>query len=107
MRILGISCFYHDAAAALLVGGDLVAAAEEERFSRIKHDSRWPEKAIEFCLATACLRPDDLDCVVFYEKPLLKFERMFVSGLSEAPHAMGFFRESMISSLLDRLWVKA
>ncbi len=107
MRILGISCFYHDAAAALLVDGQLVAAAEEERFSRIKHDNRWPERAIDFCLATAGLRPGDLDCVVFYEKPLLKFERVLLSAVATAPRSMRFFREAMISSLLDRLWVKA
>ncbi|MAG36296.1 MAG: hypothetical protein CL878_08635 [Dehalococcoidia bacterium] len=107
MRILGISCFYHDAAAALLVDGQLVAAAEEERFSRVKHDSRWPAHAIDFCLATGGLRPDDLDCVVFYEKPLLKFERVLLSAVSEAPRSIRFFREAMISSLLDRLWVKA
>ena len=107
MRILGISCFYHDAAAALLVDGQLVAAAEEERFSRIKHDSRWPQQAIDFCLATAGLRPDDLDCVVFYEKPLLKFERVLLSAVAAAPRSLRYFREAMISSLLDRLWVKA
>ena len=107
MRILGISCFYHDAAAALLVDGQLVAAAEEERFSRVKHDNRWPEQAIDFCLATAGLRPDDLDCVVFYEKPLLKFERVLLSAVAAAPRSLRYFREAMISSLLDRLWVKA
>ena len=107
MRILGISCFYHDAAAALLVDGQLVAAAEEERFSRIKHDNRWPEQAIDFCLAAAGLRPDDLDCVVFYEKPLLKFERVLLSAVATAPRSLRYFREAMISSLLDRLWVKA
>ena len=107
MRILGISCFYHDAAAALLVDGRLVAAAEEERFSRIKHDSRWPQRAIDFCLATAGLHPDDLDCVVFYEKPLLKFERVLLSAVATAPRSLRYFREAMISALLDRLWVKA
>ena len=107
MRILGVSCFYHDAAAALLLDGQLVAAAEEERFSRIKHDNRWPEQAIDFCLATAGLRPDDLDCVVFYEKPLLKFERVLLSAVATAPRSLRYFREAMISSLLDRLWVKA
>ena len=107
MRILGISCFYHDAAAALLVDGRLVAAAEEERFSRIKHDNRWPQRAIDFCLATADLRPDDLDCVVFYEKPLLKFERVLLSAVATVPRSLRYFREAMISALLDRLWVKA
>ncbi len=107
MRILGISCFYHDAAAALLVDGQLVAAAEEERFSRIKHDNRWPQQAIDFCLATAGLHPDDLDCVVFYEKPLLKFERVLLSAIATVPRSLRYFREAMIAALLDRLWVKA
>ena len=107
MRILGISCFYHDAAAALLVDGELVAAAEEERFSRVKHDSRWPALAIDFCLATAGIQPEDLDCVVFYEKPLLKFERILLTAVSEAPRSISLFREAMIAWLLDRLWVKA
>ena len=74
MNILGISCYYHDAAAALLVDGQLVAAAEEERFTRKKHDSSFPQHAINFCLNLANLTPDDLDYVVFYEKPLVKFE---------------------------------
>ncbi len=69
MNILGISCFYHDAAAALLVDGRLVAAAEEERFSRKKHDSDFPLRAIDFCLETGGITAGDLDYVVFYEKP--------------------------------------
>ena len=72
MNILGVSCYYHDAAAALLVDGNLVAAAEEERFTRKKHDSSFPKNAINFCLEHAGLTTADLDYVVFYEKPLVK-----------------------------------
>ena len=68
MNILGISCFYHDSAAVLLQQGELVAAAEEERFSRIKHDHGFPQRAIEFCLQQGGIKPGDLDYVVFYEK---------------------------------------
>src|SRR5438128_12643408 len=77
MSILGISCFYHDAAAALLQEGRLVAAAEEERFTRQKHDSAFPLRAIEFCLERGNVRASDLDYVVFYEKP---FQRRGVQG---------------------------
>jgi carbamoyltransferase len=74
MNILGISCYYHESAAALLVDGQLVAAAEEERFTRKKHDSVFPQHAINFCIKFAGLTPADLDYVVFYEKPLVKFD---------------------------------
>ena len=107
MRILGISCFYHDAAAALLEDGMLVAAAEEERFSRKKHDSRFPTHAIQFCLDTAGCRAEDLDYVVFYEKPFLKFERILLTSLQTFPRSSGVFREAMAHWLLDKLWVKA
>ncbi|MGE5295457.1 MAG: carbamoyltransferase N-terminal domain-containing protein, partial [Solirubrobacterales bacterium] len=76
MNILGISAFYHDSAAAIVRDGDIVAAAQEERFTRIKHDSRFPSRAVEYCLQNAGLTPEKLDYVVFYEKPLLKFERL-------------------------------
>ena len=75
MHILGISCFYHDSAASLLKDGQLVAAAQEERFSRIKHDRRFPEKAIAFCLREAGIQKEDLDYIVFYENPVLKWKR--------------------------------
>ncbi|MEE8543919.1 MAG: carbamoyltransferase N-terminal domain-containing protein, partial [Gammaproteobacteria bacterium] len=82
MFILGVSCFYHDAAAALIDDGAIVAAAEEERFTRKKHDYGFPSQAIAFCLSQAGITADDLDCVVFYEKPLVKFERKPRSLLS-------------------------
>ena len=90
--ILGISAFYHDSAAALLVDGQLVAAAQEERFTRCKHDERFPSHAIEYCLAEANLAPQDLDYVGFYDKPLLKFERLLESALSFAPAGYRNFR---------------
>ena len=74
-NILGISAFYHDSAACIVVGGEVIAAAQEERFNRQKHSSEFPLEAIRYCLKEANLKIDDLDAVVFYDKPLLKFER--------------------------------
>jgi carbamoyltransferase len=105
MIVLGISCYFHDAAAALVINGKLVAAAQEERFSRIKHDSNFPEKAIQFCLEEAGLTADDLDHVVFYEKPLLKFERILVTHLRTFPFGLGQFIKSMALWLTKRLWL--
>jgi len=76
MNILGISAFYHDSAAALVRDGEIVAAAQEERFTRKKHDERFPESAVRYCLEAGGITNGDLDAVVFYEKPLLKFERL-------------------------------
>ena len=106
MYILGISCYYHDAAAALLRDGELVAAAEEERFTRKKHDFSFPEQAIDFCLSYAGITARDLGYVVFYEKPLLKFERILMTALWTFPHSWASFRESMITWLNDKLWIK-
>ena len=107
MYILGISAFYHDSAAALLKDGQLVAAAMEERFSRLKHDNSFPSLAVAFCLDQAGIRADDLDYVVFYEKPLLKFERILQTALNTFPRSSGFWRESMMSWLSDKLWVRS
>jgi len=106
VNILGISCFYHDAAAALLRDGALVAAAEEERFSRLKHDFGYPKQAIAFCLEQAGLRSEDLDYVVYYEKPFVKFERILETCLQTFPRSYTVFRESMITWLTEKLWVK-
>ena len=106
MYILGISCFYHDAAAALLKDGVLVAAAEEERFSRKKHDSGFPSLAVEFCLEEAGITADDLDYVVFYEKPFPKFERLLTTALATWPQSTVVFREAMITWLNEKLWIK-
>ncbi|NOR14331.1 MAG: hypothetical protein GQ544_01365 [Candidatus Aminicenantes bacterium] len=107
MYILGISCYYHDAAAALIKDGKLVAAAEEERFTRVKHDYDFPKNAIEFCLDFAGLVSQDLDYVVFYEKPFHKFERILMTTLQSFPRSWHVFRESMITWLGDKLWVKS
>lgn len=106
MNVLGLSCFYHDAAAALIVDGELIAAAEEERFSRIKHDFEFPERAIRFCLGVAGIQPQDLDLVVFYEKPFQKFDRILMSIMQTFPRSAGAFREGMLVWLLDKLWVR-
>ena len=106
MNILGISAFYHDSAAALVRDGVLIAAAEEERFSRIKHDFGYPELAIAFCLEQAEITVADLDYVVYYEKPFLKFERIVTSSVQTFPRSYEVFRESMVSWLSDKLWVQ-
>jgi carbamoyltransferase len=105
MYILGISCYYHDAAAALLHDGVLVAAAEEERFSRVKHDYGFPKNAIHFCLKHAGLEGKDLDYIVFFEKPFRKFDRILMTALQTYPQSWKVFRESMISWMTDKLWV--
>jgi len=100
LRILGISAFYHDSAAALIVGGDIVAAAQEERFTRVKHDPSFPHGAVAACLAEAGIELGDVDWVVFYEKPFLKFERLLETYLAFAPRGFTSFRKAM------PLWVK-
>ena len=107
MYILGVSCYYHDAAAALLHDGLLTAAAEEERFSRVKHDYGFPRNAIQFCLDQAGLEGKDLDCVVFFEKPFRKFDRILMTALQTYPQSWKVFRESMISWMADKLWIGA
>jgi carbamoyltransferase len=106
MDILGISCYYHDSAAALIRDGKVLAAAEEERFSRIKHDSGFPHHAIDFCLRAGGISGPELDYVVFYEKPFVKFERILLSALQTAPRSWRVFREAMVHWLLDKLWIK-
>jgi carbamoyltransferase len=106
MDILGISCFYHDAAAALIRDGMLIAAAEEERFSRKKHDYGFPALAIDFCLKRGTINGGDLDYVVFYEKPLVKFERILMTCLGAYPKTWRVFRESMIAWFNQKLWIR-
>lgn len=106
MHILGISCYFHDAAAALLRDGVLVAAAEEERFTRVKHDFSFPQQAIRFCLDRAGIRSQDVDYVAFFEKPFVKFERILQTTLATAPRSATVFRHAMTAWLLDKLWVK-
>ena len=81
MNILGISCYFHDASAALLSDGKLIAAAEEERFTRKKHDYEFPQNAIDFCLNASGISAADLDYVAFFEKPFIKFERLLLSSM--------------------------
>lgn len=107
MNILGLSCFYHDAGACLLRDGELVAAAEEERFSRIKHDSRLPLRATMYCLAAAGLQPGDLDYVIFYEKPLLKFERIVAGYTATYPRSRSTFVTALQAWLGQKLWVRS
>jgi carbamoyltransferase len=107
MNILGISCYYHDAAAAILRDGQLIAAAEEERFTRVKHDFSFPEAAIRFCLETAKIQGGDVDYVAFFEKPFRKFDRILMTVLQTYPQSYKVFRESMISWMIDKLWVGA
>ena len=95
MNILGLSAYYHDSAAALVADGKIVAAAQEERFTRIKHDSSFPRMAIDYCLEEGGIRIEDLDYVVFYEKPLLKFERLLETYLSFAPAGLRSFLKAM------------
>ena len=106
MVVLGISAFFHDSAAALVVDGQVVAAAQEERFSRQKHDASLPVEAVAFCLEQAGLTIEDVDEVVFYEKPLRKFERLLVTQLRTFPRGLGQFVRSMGSWLGQRLWLK-
>ena len=104
--ILGISAFYHDSAAALIVDGKIIAAAQEERFTRIKHDSSYPYNAVEFVLKFANLNLDDVDGIVFYEKPFLKFERLLETYVAFAPNGFRQFTKSMPIWLKEKLFQK-
>src|SRR5438270_8091248 len=106
MRILGISAFYHDSAAALIEDGRIVAAAQEERFTRKKHDSRYPRQAIAYCLAEGETMLSDLDCVAFYDKPFLKFERLLETYLAFAPRGFTSFRMAIPLWLREKLFQK-
>ena len=106
MNILGISCYYHDAAAALVQDGQLVAAAEEERFNRKKHDPGFPKLAIEYCLAEAGITREQVDHVVFYEKPFVKFDRILNMYTFTWPHSMVSFLKAIPLWLKDRLWMR-
>lgn len=105
MDILGISCYYHDAAASLIRDGQLIAAAEEERFSRKKHDFEFPKLAIRYCLEAGGTTGKDLDYVVFFEKPFRKLDRILATVLQTYPQSWKVFRESMITWVVDKLWV--
>jgi carbamoyltransferase len=106
-HVLGISAYYHDSAAALLKDGELVAAAQQERFSRKKHDARFPRDAISYCLEREGLRLDQLDRIVFYDKPLIKFERLLETYLSYAPSGFRSFVKAMPVWLKEKLYLKS
>lgn len=103
--ILGLSCFYHDSAAALLRDGEIVAAAQEERFTRKKHDERFPKHAVAYCLKEAGITVADLDIVAFYDKPFLKFERLLETYLLHAPKGVSSFVKAMSVWLKQKLWM--
>src|ERR1044071_410933 len=103
--ILGISAFYHDSAAALLRDGAIVAAAQEERFTRKKHDAAFPSHAVAYCLREAGLSIDDVDYVGFYEKPLVKFGRLLESYLAVAPRGLQSYLLALPQWLTTKLWL--
>lgn len=104
--ILGISALYHDAAAALLVDGKIVAAAQEERFTRVKHDARFPQHALEYCLETAGMSASDLDYVAFYDKPITKFVRLLATYLTVAPAGYRSFRKAMPGWVRQKIHIR-
>lgn len=104
--ILGISCFYHDAAAALLVDGKIVAAAQEERFSRKKHDADFPEQSIAYCLKSQGIGIRDVSHVVFYDKPIAKFERLLQTYIKVWPRGLGSFIMAMKTWMKEKLWIE-
>lgn len=107
MNILGISAFYHDSAAALIKNGDIVAAAQEERFTRKKHDYRFPVDAIHFCLQEGKINPDELNYIAFYDKPFLKFERILETYLQYAPVGITSFIKAMPLWIKQKIWIKS
>jgi carbamoyltransferase len=107
VRILGISAFYHDSAAALLVDGRIVAAAQEERFTRRRHDAGFPIRAARYCLQEARIPPHEVDLVAFYEKPFLKFDRLLETYLAFAPRGFRSFRAAMPVWLREKLFQKS
>src|SRR5579862_8921433 len=106
MRILGVSAFYHDSAAALVRDGKIVAAAQEERFSRKKHDSGFPIHAIDYCLTEEGLTLDQIDYVAFYDKPFLKFERLLETYLAFAPRGLKSFSMAIPVWIREKLFQK-
>ena len=106
MYTLGISCYYHDSAAAILKNGKIIAAVEEERFSRNKFDDGFPKLAINYCMEQAGITANDLDCIAFYDKSVLKFERLLDNYISVAPRGLRSFLDVIPKWIHKRLWVK-
>ncbi|MGA7251051.1 MAG: carbamoyltransferase N-terminal domain-containing protein, partial [Pseudolabrys sp.] len=107
MRAIGISAFYHDSAAALVEDDRIIAAAQEERFTRKKHDSSFPQNAIEYCLQAGNVRLDELDYIVFYDKPFLKFERLLETYVAMAPRGFRSFKMAIPLWLREKLFQKS
>tara|TARA_Y100001936_G_scaffold245037_1_gene286372 strand:- start:2785 stop:4488 length:1704 start_codon:yes stop_codon:yes gene_type:complete len=103
---LGISCYYHDSAAALLKNGDVIAAVEEERFSRKKFDDGFPKLAIDWCLKETQVKPNEIDIIAFYDKPILKFERLLDNYLAVSPRGLSSFLDVIPKWIHKRLWIK-
>ena len=106
MKILGLSAFYHDSAACLVIDGNIVAAAQEERFTRKKHDASFPSEAVAYVLAESGLAVSDLTAIVFYDKPLLKFERLLQTYYSFAPKGLISFLKAIPVWLDEKLFLK-
>ena len=106
VKILGISAYYHDSAAALIIDGRPVYAAQEERFTRLKHDASFPLNAVNYCLEASGIALDDLDHIVFFEKPFLKFERLLETYLSRAPRGFLSFQKSIPVWIKEKLFQK-
>ena len=106
LRILGISAYYHDSAAAILCDGHILAAAQEERFTRKKHDPRFPAEAVKFCVEYAGCEIGDLDAIAFYDKPLLKFDRLLETYFAFAPRGLVSFITSMPIWIREKLFLK-
>ena len=107
MNILGISAFYHDSAAALIRDGEIIAAAQEERFTRKKHDPEFPEHAIQACLKQAGIEAGHIDHIVFYDKPFLKLERILETYLQYAPSGFRSFVKALPLWMKKKLWIKS
>ena len=106
-KILGISAFYHDSAAALIIDGEIIAAVQEERFTRIKHDANFPINSIKYIIEESNISIDELDCVVFYEKPFIKFERLLETFVANAPKGLSIFNKAMPIWLREKLFQKS
>ena len=106
MYILGISAFYHDSAAAIIKDGEILAAAQEERFTRIKHDQNFPICAIKYCLKEAGITAQQLDYVAFYDKPFIKFERILETYLAYAPRGINSFIKAIPLWIKKKIWMK-
>ncbi|WTO32913.1 hypothetical protein OG399_45460 [Streptomyces achromogenes] len=105
--VLGLSCYFHDAAAALIVDGQIVAAAEEERFSRVKHDASFPNQAARFCLEQGGINAAELDCVAFYEQPVTKFGRVITSGISGLPRSGRTLGRAVSRWAREKIWIES